>query len=158
QTFRTVFAQVPESAKNVSDAIALIQQRTDLTGPALEELSTKMLNLAHISGEQVKPLTEQVTRAFADAGIAVKDQSKAMDEMLRASQATGMGLSQMLERVVQFGAPMRELGFSFEDSLAIMGKFQKEGVNLTTVMSGLRQAIGNFAKAGLEPAEAFQQV
>ncbi|HWH76369.1 MAG TPA: hypothetical protein VNT76_03315, partial [Candidatus Binatus sp.] len=118
-SFRKVFAEVPASAKDVSDAMALIFQRTSMVGAPLEDLTAKMVNLAHVSGEQVVPLTNQVTRAFADAGIKVQDQSKALDEMLRASQATGMSLTEMLSRVVQFGAPMREFKFSFEESLAV---------------------------------------
>lgn len=157
-SFRNIFADLPENAKVVSDALALIEQRTNLMGPELEALTTQMVNLAHVTGEQVGPVINATTRAFKDAGIATGDYSAKLDEMFRASQATGVGISQLTNLAVQFGAPMRALGFSFEQTLAIMGSFEKEGVNLQTVMAGLRFALGNLVKEGADPIAGFQAI
>ncbi len=80
QNFRNVFANVPENAKTVSDALAMIEQRTNLTGPPLEALTTQMVNLSHITGEAVTPMINATTRAFGDAGIQAKDYGSKLDE------------------------------------------------------------------------------
>src|SRR4029079_9209540 len=90
-----------------------------------------------------------------DWSISTDKQAKALDEMFRASQATGVAVSELTKSVVQFGAPLREFGFSFEQALAVMGSFEREGVNMTTVMSGMRFALGEFAKAGKDPVESL---
>ena len=51
--------------------------------------------------------------------------------------------------IVQFGAPLRQMGFSMEAAAGLMGKFEAEGVNTETVMSTLRIAIGKMAAQGL---------
>src|SRR4030095_14733147 len=76
----------------------------------------------------------------------------------KTTQQTGIGFRQLTDLVVQFGAPMRALGFTFAQTAALLGKFEKEGVNLETVMAGLRFALGEFAKAGKDPAQAFKEV
>ena len=52
------------------------------------------------------------------------------------------------EGVVKFGSPMRQLGFSFEETTALIGKFEQEGVNTDLVMGSMRIALGKLAKAG----------
>jgi len=65
-----------------------------------------------------------------------------------------------METVVQFGAPMRLLGFSFEESIALLGKWEKEGVNTETAMAGLKFSVKTLAKEGVKAAdmgEAFRR-
>jgi phage-related minor tail protein len=90
--------------------------------------------------------------------VAATDQSKALDYVFRASQSTGIGMQRLLEIIVQFGAPMRSLGFTLDQAAALMGKWEKEGVNMETVLSGLRFALGNFAKTGADPIQTLKAV
>jgi phage-related minor tail protein len=83
---------------------------------------------------------------FGDWSVATEDQATTLDAMFRASQATGIGIDQLGSSVVQFGAPLRQVGFSFEQSIGLLGKFEKEGVNSELVMGSLRIALGKMAK------------
>jgi hypothetical protein len=157
-SFRTVFASVPNEMGQVADAIGMIHSRTGQTGAGLEALATQTLNLSRITGEELGALVATTTRLFGDWSIATEKQAGAMDYLYKVSQTTGIGVERLSNLVVQFGAPLRALGFSFEEAGALMGKWEKEGVNLETLLAGLRFALGNFAKAGLEPKLALEQV
>lgn len=157
-SFKAVFATVPDSVDNVAAAVSDLFVRTGQTGKGLEALTTQMLNLSRVANTDIGPLTAAATRAFGDWSIATNKQSESLDFLFKTSQATGIGVTRLTELVVQFGAPLRALGFSFEEGAALMGKWEKEGVNLETVLSGLRFALGNFAKAGKEPAQALKEV
>lgn len=154
-SFKTVFKGVPASAQDVGQAIADLNTRTGATGEALETLATKATLLSKITGEDLGGQIAATTRVFGDWGIAAKNQAGALDYLFKVSQSTGIGVTELSEKVVQFGAPLRQLGFDFETSAALMGKFEREGVNLETVMSGLRIGLANFAKAGEDPKEAL---
>lgn len=156
-SFKTVFKGVPASAEDVGTAIADLNTLTGATGDHLETLAKKSTLLAKITGEDLGGQIESVSRVFGDWGVAAQDQAGAMDYLFKVSQTTGIGVSKLSQTVVQFGAPLRQMGFSFEESSALMGKFHKEGVNLETVMSGMRIGLANFAKAGEAPAEALQR-
>ena len=101
---------------------------------------------------------ETVARAFGDWGVATEDQAAVMDQLFRASQSSGAGIDDLAGKVTQFGAPLRNLGFGFEDSIALIASFEKNGVNLETVMGGLRQGIGKMAKAGEDVPDTFKRV
>ncbi len=149
---------MPASTKDVATAIGDISVRTGQTGKSLEGLATQMLNLSRVGKADLTPLVAATTRAFGDWSISTANQSKALDYLFRTSQQTGIGVVRLTELVVQFGAPLRALGFSFEEGAALMGKWEKEGVNLETVLAGLRFALGNFAKAGKDPQQALLDV
>lgn len=158
ENMRSVMKQVPASVQNVSVAIADLNTRLGITGVPLENMATQMLNLARVSKTETAPLIAASTRMFGDWSIATDKQSGALDFMFKTSQTTGIGMQQLLELVVQYGAPLRAFGFSMEEAAAMMGKWEKEGVNMETVLSGLRFALGNFAKSGKAPEEALKAV
>ena len=157
-SFKAVFAQVPSTAAAASTAIADLNTRLGLTGKPLEDLAAQVLNLARITGSEVGPIIASSTRLFGDWSVATGQQSAALDYMFRVSQSTGIGINRLMELVVQFGAPLRALGFNLQEGAALLGKWEKEGVNLETVLSGMRFALGNFAKAGLEPKTALENI
>lgn len=155
--FENVFVNVPESAEEVSTALADLNTRTGLTGEALELATEQFLTLGRISGEDVPDLIAKGTRAFGDWDIAVEDQAATMDYFWKVSQSTGIGVSDLMTKVVQFGAPLRQMGFDFETSAALLGKFEKEGVNAELVMGSMRQALGRMAKEGIPAEEGLKK-
>lgn len=155
--FKNVFTNVPESAEEVSTALADLNTRTGLTGEALEQATEQFLTLGRVSGEDVPGLIASGTRAFGDWGIAVEDQAGTMDYFWKVSQSTGIGVSDLMNKMVQFGAPLRQMGFDFETSAALLGKFEKEGVNAELVMGSMRQALGRMAKDGVDAETGLKQ-
>jgi hypothetical protein len=158
ESFKTVAANTPASFGEVSTAITDLNQRLGLTGQPLEDLTTQFLNLSRITGTDVGTNVENITRLFGDWGVAVEDQSGTMDMLFRASQATGAGIDQLSQQAVQFGAPLRQMGFGFEETIALLGKFEQEGVNTELVMGSMRQALGRFARAGESAPDAMARL
>lgn len=156
-SFKTVFTSVPASASEVATAIADLNTRLGLSGPQLEALSTQMLNLARITGEDVGTVIQSTTRLFGDWSISTDKQSSTLDYLYKVSQSTGIGINDLSTTVVEFGAPLRALGFDLEDAAAMMGKWEREGVNTETVLAGLKMALKTLAAAGKEPAAALEE-
>jgi len=150
--FRDVVADVPTDFESAADAITLLNQRLEVTGRPLEQLAEQFLNLSNITGDDLNGNIDSVTRAFGDWSVATEDQSDVLDRFFRASQDSGVAVGELAEGVVQFGSPLRQLGFSLDESIALFASFGEAGVNTSTVMSGLRQAVKNFA-SGFAEAE-----
>lgn len=156
-TFKAVYTSVPVDAATAATAIADLNTRTGQTGKGLENLTKTTLNLSRVAGEELKPLIAATTRVFGDWGVETGKQTGTLDYLWKVSQSTGVGVSDLSNKMVQFGAPLRQMGFDFETSAALMGKFEKEGVNLELVMGSLRIALGKMAKEGIkDPAEALK--
>jgi TP901 family phage tail tape measure protein len=147
--FTAVFRSVPNSAAEAATAIADLNTRLGLTGDPLRQLSIQVLNLARITGEQVQPLIQSTSRVMGDWGVSAEKTGDTMDYLFKVSQTTGIGVNQLAGRLVQFGAPLRQMGFSFSEAAVMMGKFEKEGVNTELVLGSMRQALTNFSREGV---------
>lgn len=156
--FRAVFAEVPNSMGEVATAIGDIHARTGQTGEGLQQLAIQMLDLSRLTGTDLKTNIVDITRLFGDWGIAAKDQSGTMDRLFATSQVTGVGINDLAQQVVFFGSPLRQLGFSLDESLALLGKWGREGVNVETVLGGMRQSLGRLNEATPQMVEQLQKV
>ncbi|PPK44959.1 phage tail tape measure protein [Clostridium algidicarnis] len=157
--FKSVYTTVDTTMGDASKAIADLNTRTGLSGESLQNLSTQMLRLAKITGEDINTLIPASTRMFQDAGLKTEDYGKALDYTFKVSQSTGIGVSRLQQLMAQFGGPLRQMGFDWETSAAMMGKFEKEGVNTELVVGSLRVALGKMAREGIsEPNKALQEM
>ncbi len=145
--FKAVFSSVPASMDDVSTAIADLSTRTGQTGAGLQNLAKVELELSRITKTDLSANIAASTRMFGDWSIATGQQTATMDKLFRTSQATGIGVTELMQKVTQFGSPLRSMGFSLDESMAMLGKWEKEGVNSELVLGSLRIAAGKFARA-----------
>jgi len=157
-SFKNVLSSVPASFADAGTAIADINTRLGLTGKPLEDLSGQFINLSRITKTDLSTNVDNITRAFGDWGVSAADMAPAMDKIYRASQSSGIGIDDLSKSVVQFGAPLRNLGFDMDSSLALLAQFNKTGVNTETVFAGLKAGVGKLAKAGEAVPETFKRV
>jgi phage-related minor tail protein len=146
--FREVFRSVPADAATVADVIGVLGSRTTMTNEQITDLGKSLVQLADLTGGDAKTQTENYTRLMGDWGVANEDAAGTLDMIFKASQATGTSVDDLMTKVVQFGAPLRLMGFTLEESVGLFGKWEKEGVNAELVMGSLRIAAGKFAAEG----------
>lgn len=146
--FESVFARVPQDSDAVAQVLASLNTRTGLAGEALRGLTKDVLDFARVAKTDAVSVVGLLTRVFGDWSIATENQREALNKMLRAVQASDIGLAKLAELVVGYGAGFRQLGFSFEDATALLAKWEKEGVNVETLLSGMKFALGTFAREG----------
>lgn len=156
--FRGVASSGPESFDDVANAIATLHDRTGAVGPQLQALAGNLLTLSRITKTDVTTNIDDTSRAFAAWNIQLKDQPEALNKIFRASQATGTDITQLTETVQKFAIPLKELGFSFDSSLALVGKFNKEGVNTELTLRALQVSLAKTAKSGEDPVKALARI
>jgi TP901 family phage tail tape measure protein len=152
QSLRNVARQTPASLGTVADAIGGVNARLELTGRPLEGLSLQFVRLSRITGTDLNENIRQVTRSFGDWGVSTRQMPAALDQIFRASQMAGVPVSDLATNITNFGAPLRSLGFDMTEATAMFTRFEREGVNTSTVMSGMKMAVKNFA-SGMAQSE-----
>lgn len=155
QSFKNVASGVPASFQEVADNIAKLSVEFEgLKGKTLEEVSTAFLQLKEVTGEALDE------KAFADVAKRFKipaDQVVgSLDQLLRASQNTGISVGDLTAALESNAGILTELGFSYTDSIAFLGQLEKAGFNSTQVLVGLRKAYLT-AVGGDKAAEAAQK-
>jgi cell division protein FtsL len=155
KSFQSVAGEVPDDIDLVSQVIADLNTRTGQTGEGLETLAKQILDLSRLTRTDAATNVAALTRLYGDWTVATEDQAAANDALFRASQATGIGIDKLSESLVQFGAPLRNIGFDIAESTALLAKWEKEGVNTELALGGLKIALGNFAKQGIDAKEGL---
>lgn len=144
-SFKSVVKSVPTDFDSAATAVAGLNQRLGLTGRPLTRLTKQVTQLAKVTGTDVQENVESVTRLFGDWSVATEDQRKTLNKLYRASEDTGISVSDLSRSMVQFGSPLRQLGIDFDHAAAMFGEFEQAGVNTQTLMPGLRYAIKAFS-------------
>jgi TP901 family phage tail tape measure protein len=143
---RAVFTRIPTDLDKAGEAIALLHRQTDQSGKGLEDLAAAELELARITEGQVEPLIQTTTQMFKNWNIAVEDQVPTLDKLMRLHQETGVEINTLSSQLSQSGPILREMGFSWDESAAMIAKWTKEGVPAGMMLGGLRRATANFAE------------
>ena len=155
---RALWGNVYEGPEKIAQALAQVNSRLDINGAQLRRHTSLYLDLAHLQETEVIPIIDKTTRLFGDWGIAVEEQEDRLNQLYRASNMSGVKLEFLAEQVVNFGAPLRNLGYSLDDAITLFAKWEKEGVNVQTVMSGMRMAVAYFGKEGINAASGIQDL
>lgn len=156
-SFKKVIQDVPADFGSASTAIADLNTRLGLTGKPLQRMSKRMLELSRITETDVGTNVQAVTRAFGDWEVATGRQAGQLDKFFRASQASGASVQELAQQVVQFGAPLRQVGFSLDEATAMFAQFERAGVNTQTMMPGLKFALKSFLAEDLDPQKQLQK-
>ena len=158
-SFKNVYGSFPTDTETAASVLADLNTRTGLQGDALEDLSLSFLRLSKITGNDVSGSIVDVTRFFGDWGIEADAMTDSMDKLFNVSQMTGIGVDKLAKKAVQFGAPLRSMGFEIDEVLVLLGKWEQEGVNTELVLGSMRQALGVFAREGVpDTREALEKL
>ncbi len=155
---KVTYAQVPSSLDDTATAITKINARLHLVGKPLQDLAKQELNLSRITKTDLNENIEATTRLFGDWKAQIKSPADAMDRLFRLTQKSGISLSDLSRLMVEFGSPLRQLGFHFDNAAAMFAKFEAEGVNLQTIMPGFRFALKNLSAPIGEAADMMKKL
>lgn len=159
-------AELQESYENVAKSfkgdfatigsvLGEVNTRFGYTGTELEETTKQFLRFAEITGTDAKTAVADTSKALKAAGMQDKDYTKLLDQMAKASQASGVSISKLTEGITKNGSTFRAMGFDTEETIAILSQFESAGVNTETVLAGMKTAAKNWAAAGKDGREEF---
>lgn len=154
--FNEVYKSVPTSMEDASKAIADYNTRLGLTGPELQGISKQALQVSDMLGEDLGGVIEGSSKAFQQWNIDAADMGGAMDYVFKVSQSTGVGFTDLMDKVQKFGPQLQDMGYSFEEATALIGQLDKAGVNTDEVLGAMKKSVGNLAKEGISASDGLQ--
>lgn len=155
--FDEVFGSMPVDADQASAAVADLNTRLGFTGDKLTTASKSFIEFAKVNKTDVASSVQLVTRAMGDASIDANDYQMVMDALTAASQQSGIAIDVLTSNLAKYGAPMRALGYTTQESIAIFAQWEKAGVNTEMAFSGMKKAISNWAKEGKDSRAEFKK-
>ncbi|MFC9769676.1 phage tail tape measure protein, partial [Rhodococcus jostii] len=155
ESVNTIGKTSPKSLGEIATVLAKVSQRTNLTGADLELLTKQVLKTSTVMGQDTDVNT--LTASFAAFGVTGSGASAAMDELFKASRATGVTVNELAAAAVKGAPQFQQFGLSLGQSAALMGSLDKAGLNSDVILTGLNKAMVNFAKDGRKPADALNE-
>lgn len=156
EDFDEIYKSVPTSMEAVSTAVADFNTRLGLSGPVLQELSKQAIQVSDMLGDDLSGVIKGSSEAFQIWNIEADKMSEAMDYVFKASQSTGLGFTDLMNKAQQFGPQLQELGYSFEESIALIGQLEKAGANTEEVLGAMKRSVGMLAKQGISASKGLQ--
>lgn len=153
--FEAVYKSVPTSMEDASSAIADYNTRLGLTGENLQGVSKQALQVSDLLGEDLSGVIEGSSQAFQQWNIDADGMGDAMDYVFKVSQSTGVGFTDLMNTVQQFGPQLQEMGYSFDEATALIGQLDKAGVNTSEVMSAMKKSVSALAKEGVSAKDGI---
>ena len=149
KSYNTVAHNVIGDMEDIGAALGEVNTRFGWTGEELETATENFIKFADITGTDATEAVRLVSRAMENAGLDTKDYTKLLDMLAKAGQATGVDVATLAEQITKNGATLRQMGFSTQEAIAMLAKFEKEGVNTETVLAGMKKAVANWGKDGV---------
>ena len=148
QTAKDVYTSMPVDIKATGEAVADINTRLGLQGDALEDATRQFMKYSEVNKIDVSTSIETVAKAMNDANIPTSELNSVLDELTSASQASGLTVDTLAEALSQNGVQMRALGFNTQETIALLATMEKNGVNSSVVLTGMKKAMANYTNAG----------
>lgn len=141
-SMKKVAGTTTSSFQAIAGTVGDLNSMLGLTGKPLDEIAGKITKLQ----EMGQPVDAQAfARFMGDWSIKNEDAAASLDKIYTISQKTGQPVNELLQLIVQFGAPLRSLGFGVDESALMLAKWHKEGVNVETLLAGMKMGLGKIA-------------
>lgn len=150
-TVKTELNTVPASFHDATAAVDELFRRGVPVGTMLTHLAEQELFLAKITKTDLTAAVESTTGLFKKFNVPLADQSRELDVLFKATQASGKSLDDIVTPLRTGAAALQQFGFSLDKSIALVASLQRSGVNVQPALAALRLAFGKIAKEGKDP-------
>lgn len=154
-TAKRTATQVPAKFDDISAAVSELHRRGVPLGATFDKLAKQELFLAKITKGDVATTVEQTTGLFDKFNVPLREQSRELDVLFKATQLSGKGLTDLLGPLQSGGTQLQTFGFDLDHSIALVAGLTRAGVNVAPVLSSLRRAFGSIAKEGKDPQKVL---
>ncbi|MCS4487538.1 phage tail tape measure protein [Streptococcus sciuri] len=141
--------EIPTDFQTAGSAVGELNTQFGLTGDALKTASTQLIEFSEINGSDVSSSAISAKQAIEAYGLEATDLTRVLDTVTYTSQATGVGVQELMDKAVAGAPQIKSLGLSFDDGVTLMGRFEKAGVDSSAALSSLSKAAVAYAKDGL---------
>lgn len=149
---------LPVSLEDSAKAVAEVSTRFDLSGDAAQDTAAKYLKFAQITGTDVVDAVDSTQHALAAWGLSADQAGTMMDVLLQVSQDTGASVDTLASGIADNKVVFDQMGLSVYTAAGFLGDLDKNGVDSSAAMAGLKKALANATKEGKPLDQALQEL
>lgn len=143
--FLNLSKQAPQGMNAIAKSLSDMQTITGTSGRTLEGLTKNILDVSRVLGEDATINTRGFATALQQFQIDAEGGSTVMAKLFEVTQTSGVGFGELTRMVNEYGAVLKNAGFSMEESAVLFGDLSKAGISVSRVMPGLNASIRRWA-------------
>ena len=155
---KNLATSIPTDFRTAGEAVGEVNTRFGLTGKALEDLSGKFIKFAELNETSVSASIDSVQAAMAAFGVSGDRAGDVLDILNKAGQDTGTSLDKLAGDLTANATALREMGFDINSATGFLANLNKNGLDASAVMTGLRKALQNATKNGQSMDQALSSL
>lgn len=153
-----MIAGVGRSASEVGQMIADLNTRFAVTGDELTTLTHQFDKFSNVTGTNTSSAINSIADVMKRWNIDVKDTNNLLDQMTVAGQMSGISMDELSSGLKQGQQYFSQFGLSATQSIAMLSSFKQNGIDTSTVLTGMRTALSKFTNEGKNATVAFKEV
>ena len=155
---RNIAKTMPTDFATAGTAVGEVNTRFGLTGDALEDLSVKFIKFAELNDTDVSSSIDNVQSMMAAWGVETEDAGLMLDMLTKAGQDSGVSVDTLSQQLMQNKTALDDMGLSLDESVDLLANCEKNGIDTTTMLGGLKKALQNSAKEGKSSSDALSEL
>ena len=153
---KNLATSIPTDFRTAGEAVGEVSTRFDLTGQALEELAGQFIMFAELNNTDVVSSIDNVQAAMAAMNVGTAAAGDFLDILNKAAQDTGTDVNKLTQDMTANATALREMGLGYNTAAGFLAQLNKNGVDASSVMAGLKTALKNATKDGKSMSQAMQ--
>ena len=155
---RDMATSIPTSFETAGAAVGEVNTRFGLMGDELSDLSTKFVEFADLNGTDVSASIDSVQAAMAAFNIESSKAGDVLDILNKAGQDSGISMDTLSNSLLSNATSLTEMGFGLESAAGLIAHLEKNGVDSSAAMAGLKKAFANATADGKTMEEALAEL
>ena len=155
RTYLDVAGSVVGSFDEIGSAMGEVNTMFGLEGDVLAQVTEQTMKYAKVTGVDASTAAHDIAQMMNNAGIATEDYGTVLDQLTAAGQASGISVDSLSKAVNSNATVMKEMGFTTEDTIAMLANFEKTGANTSSILAAMKKGVQNWTKEGKSAKDGF---
>lgn len=153
-----IATSIPTEFSTAGAAVGEVNTRFGLMGDELTKVSGDFIKFAELNGTDVSGSIDKVQASMTAFGMSGSEASTVLDILNKAGQDTGISVDKLSQDIMSNSTALKEMGFDYNSAAGFIANLNKNGIDSSTVMTGMKKALQNATKEGKPLSQALQEL